>query len=530
MPIRPINLTKLGSVGIVADAIPWEIPVSGFSAGRNVRFTQNEIKKLSGAAEVYPGMPIVPQHMFAMRTPVGGLQWLVLGLEKAYAVEDAIGTWTNVTRQTAGVDVNYTGTVGDFWNGGILNGIAVVNNGVDVPQMWFPSNTSTKLQELTAWPSGYTARILRPYKYYLLAMALNDGTTEYPYRIRWSSSADPGTLPQTWDISDPTKDAGELDLAQDAGQIRDSLPMKDTNFIYREGSVWSMQWVGGNDIFRFAQVFSTFGILAQDCAVDYDGQHVVLTDGDLLVHNGVQAESIIDGRMRSWLFNNISTTYYERSFVVRNTATGEVWVCFPSGGSETCDLALVWNKKTGTLTVVELPDITFGVSSKPTASSASLTWAGDAAAWSDDLTTWDESAATPAAAQLVTCGANSKLLVWETTETLDGANINAYVEKTGITWGDHQGNPDLYSVKLLRNAWIRVEGSTGGVLLVEFGVQDLPTSPVVWSPAQQWVIGTTQKLDTLLSGRLFAIRISSESNISWRLQGVQFDVVKIGRE
>lgn len=526
--IKPINLTNLGAGGIVNDLLPWELPLNAFTDGRNVKFNDREVSKAKGHTAVYAGLPIAPAHLFLMRGVGNSQLWVVPGTEKVYAVDDSVGTWTNITRQTAGNDVNYTGSLTNFWNGGALNGVFVCNNGADVPQAWNPAETSQRLVNLPAWNSNWRARIVKPFRYYLVAYDITDTGTNYPFRVKWSDQAEPGTLPSTW-TSLPDNDAGEQDLAEDAGRMLDAHTLRETNFIYRSGSVWKMDWTNTNDIFVFDRAFSTFGALAQDCVTTLKNQHVVLTDGDLLVHNGVDANSIIDGKMRRWLFNSISSTTFNQSFIVRNDATSEIWVCYPSQDILYCDKALVWNWRHNTFTVIDLPNLTFATQGRPTVDASGNSWSGDGAAWSSDTTAWNEGGYSPAALQIVSATEDSRILVWENSEQFDGTSFTAYVEKTGITWGDQNNQPDLYSWKMLRNLWLRLDGTSGGEVLVEVGVQEVPTGPIDWQPAQTWTIGTTQKLDMLLSGKLFALRIRSTTDISWRLQGAQFDVTRAGR-
>jgi hypothetical protein len=85
----------------------------------------------------------------------------------------------------------------------------------------------------------------------------------------------------------------------------------------------------------------------------------------LILHNGQGPQSIVQGRMRKWLFNNLDTTNYARAFVVANYQTNEVWVCFPESGMAACTLALVWNWQDDTFSTRQLSNVTYGGSGQP---------------------------------------------------------------------------------------------------------------------------------------------------------------------
>jgi hypothetical protein len=521
MPIFPV--ADVGKYGIIKDLAPHELPVPAWSGGNNVRFDANFVEKIAGYQQVFGSLSVPPLN--SMFTPsLNTLYWLYFGEDKAYATDG--NTHYNITRQSTGVDVDYTGTALTPWIGGVLGGIPVITNGVDVPQYFAPVSLSTKLQNLTNWPSGVTCKVIRPFKQYLLALNITKNTDEYPFMLKWSHPAAPGTVPVTWDETDPTYDAGEYDFAEDNGVLLDAVPLRDIMVVYREGSVWGMQAIADASVFRFFRMFNSFGALSVNCAVEFlAGKHLVFSTNDILVHDGQNAQSILQDRLRKEIFQDIDSTYYARSFVARILSRNEVWCCYPTAGSSWPNKALVWNWITNALSIRALPEVSHVVPGIIPAGTVDDTW-GSTDSWNTDSQTWNERSYNPSSDQhaLISFSGNAMYNA-RATESFGGTPFSAWVERTGIGIPFKQGQPpDMTSMKFLRNVWPRFNGTQGGIVQVTIGFQMEIDGPVTWGTPQNYVIGTTKKIDCLVSGRLFAIRFSSDTELAWRLQGYELDV------
>jgi hypothetical protein len=518
MSIFAVN--AVGDIGIIRDVKPHELPPTAWSNGLNVRFEDGFVAKTSGDVAVFGSTSVAPYGI--MPVPLRSLYyWLYMGLTKVYVYDGT--SHTNITRQTALADVNYTGTADNLWTGGVLGGVPVLNNGVDVPQMWLPATVGTKLAALSNWPAATTAEVLRIYKQFLLALDVTKSGTRYPTTLKWSHPADPGTVPVSWDETDPTKDCGEYTFSETGDWLVDCAPLRDSIIVYKEATTWSMQYIGGVDIFRFSKLFDSFGAAAKNCAVEFTpGKHIVLTQGDIVVHDGNSAESILAKKWRTWLASNINGGSKYHHIVVQYNKE-EVWCCVATGSNTFCNYALIWNWRTLAITLRELPNISqmeSGIVTLATTTTDSLTWADSTEAW--------------AGARLYQSG-EAKLLMacpeallirrLDYTETFNGTTIAASVERTGIGIPLKQSlPPDFTAMKFCRNIWPRIEGTIGGVVNVEIGTQSNIGADTVWQTAKPYTIGYSTKIDCLASGRLLGIRFSSDTDITWKLHGYELDV------
>jgi hypothetical protein len=139
--------------------------------------------------------------------------------------------------------------------------------------------------DLSAWPAATYCEVIRSFKNLLVAANITKTTTNYPFMIKWSNLAVPGSLPTSWDITDATKEAGEFDVADDQYPIIDLLGLKDTLIIYKTASTYALDFVSGAFVLRARKVFGMSGILNKNCAVDVDSFHFVVTGSDVVIHD-----------------------------------------------------------------------------------------------------------------------------------------------------------------------------------------------------------------------------------------------------
>lgn len=527
MTIRAVK--DLGAIGLVKDLEPHEIPDNAFSSALNVTFRKQAAQSVKGMVRAWNVAPPIAAYGLWPVISNTALFWLMAGISKVYAVSG--GSFVNVTRQSVGVDVNYTGTADTPWIGGLLSGIPVITNGVDLPQVWNTPSLATRLTALPNWPTNATCRVIRPFKEFLVALDVTKGGTRYPYMVKWSHPADPGTVPVSWDETSTLYDAGEYDLSDTPGYCLDAVLLRDIMVIYKEDAVYGMQYVGGVDVFRFFKMFQSFGLLAPGCAIEFiNGQHFVVAQGNIYVHDGQSFRSILTDRLREYVFGTISSNTLKRSFVVRNLREEEVWFCYPTTGSAYANRALIWNWATGALGLRELPQALTANVGLYVASDTADAWSSDSNTWDSSTENWGDRAYTAAEEMMLFSTATPLLLVAEQGNTMDGAIVTVTLERTGLSQPFVQeSQPDYSSMKFFRRMWPRISGTDGGVLTVEAGVQQTVDGPVVWLPGQNYVIGETQHIDFRGTGRLLSVRFSSSSNIAWQLLGYEIDVTFGGK-
>ncbi len=498
--------------GLNLDQQPEEIALGVSSGGANMRFRAGSAERFKGMANVYTTPLVTPYHI--THYTAGTTRFVVYaGIQKTYADDG--------TTQTDITNANNTGAIDDRYTGGIFNGIYIQNNGINIPQFW-AGNVVNNLADLTAWPVGWTCGFLRPFKNYLVGGDLTRGGTRERGTVFWSHIADPGTIPTSWDIADPTKDAGDQPLAETNGTLIDSLPLGDMNIVYKDDAIHYQQSIASNQIFRFGRLPGDTGLLGRGLIVAVPAGHVFITPGfDLCLHNGQGPQSVIDGKMRTWIRNNINASKATRSFLATNPQTNEVIWGFPSDAFEVCTKALVWNWKDGTFGIRDLSNVTYGSTGQVTLSGTD-TWAGDTETWAEDASTWGESDYAPNSPRLILTRTTPALAMFDVTGKDFGADFTATIERTGM----HFESPE--TVKLCRGVRPKIDAPMGTPVYIQVGAAMLPDQAPTWQLPVTFTVGTDIEVHSFASGRFLSLRMFTTANQAWRVRSVQLDVVRQG--
>jgi hypothetical protein len=527
-----IPIKNLGAIGYVADVLAHETPPNAWSNGRNVRFVDGYVERQPGHTPVYGTPSVVPNWLL----PVPGLtdyHWIYASTTAVYMVNSA-QVHTNITRALGA----YTGDLNNNWNGGLLNGIPVINNGVDDPQMLTPPAPASDLILLTAWPANTKVKCLRPFKQFLFGMDWTESGVRYQHKVRWSNQAAAGAVPSSWDVTDPTVDTGQATLPDSGGFVLDSLPLRDVNIVYKENEVWGFQHIGGAQIFRPYRIIGEAGMLTRDCATSFYAQglrHAVFGSDDLFIHDGNTAQSIADRRTRRWLFNQISSSNFNRCFTVANYEAQQIWFCFVPEGQTLATMALPWNWKTGTFSLPrELPGVRYISAGLINDTAVGVSWDSDVGAWDADIQVWDERLYGSAARKMLMGVPTGPTLQYlDQGNLFNGSMYNSYVERTGIPYArvDRNGEPqsDVNSRKLMTELWPRFEAAVGTQINISVGSHEDPNAGVTWKGPFPFIVGQHQKINPLVAGRFLAVKFESTANAAWKLHEYAFDVKEVGR-
>jgi len=176
---------------------------------------------------------------------------------------------------TATGDNLYSATVDQNWSVTLLNGLLVATNGFDTAQMWplvngVPSRT-VPLRELKNWPASTSyCKSISSFRTFLVGLNWQIGGNEYPNLVKWSTEASALSPPNSWAEGDATLDAGEYQLTDTPGKIIDGLPYGDSFLIYKEDSIYIMNFVGTPYIFSFKLLSPTIGLLSKNAVAEYE--------------------------------------------------------------------------------------------------------------------------------------------------------------------------------------------------------------------------------------------------------------------
>jgi hypothetical protein len=512
--VKRINVSKL-SGGFIPDQPDLTLPAGVWTNSRNVRYRDNSAEKCRGYSQALGDLSATA--MWAAPIADGTNYYWVYGSSTVLYATDGT-THANVSHPS----ISYNAAEDLGWTGGPFHGFMLANDANNIPQSWLPG-LGNDFASLTAWPA-ITCKVLRPFKDFIFALRNTTGGSYNPREVRWSDRAAQGALPQSWDFADPTNQAGITELGQSEDQLVDALGLRDSLIIYKESHTWAADYVGGRDIFGFRELFAEVGMLAENCACAFKSNHLVLTNDDLVVHDGNSAQSIADKRTRKWLFARINTARYKRSFVVPDYRNREVYIYFPEPGNDWPNLALVWNWAEDNFHVFDLggpkswavPGIAPG---------SAISFDADSPGTFDEASgLFDEETYSPFSRRVMIFDSLAQRAYQnDTGETYNGQAMTVFAERSGIGVTE-----DLGSIKRVWRLWPRLEGTVGDILNFWIGVKDTIQSPTTWSGPYPFTIGTDNWIDTRLDGRIFDIRHEYLGSNTYRLFGISFDFAFTG--
>ncbi|MGL5012699.1 MAG: hypothetical protein ACRC6V_00195 [Bacteroidales bacterium] len=424
MPIMKVR--GIGSKGVVKDLPPFDLPPEVWNDAKNVRFVANRVEKMGGYMPVLmDGMPAEAPLAITSRNNTqdqvygtsNGL-YLIQGRQHidvskkldnpAYKPpkipnpnfdntkpEDPVTNPKEIENPAYDPDIpkqlsfEYSASPDSTWYYTTLSNAIVMNTPLNNPQGLVPYKSD--FDEIPGW--GYPDKDKRPgdsgaiqvdwkagrirsFRNYLVALGMVEGGVDLTQRVRWSNVAYVNELPPDWIENDESRDGGFNDMTDANGRIVDGMPLRDSFVIYTDQETYLMEYVGGILIFNFKKLFSDSGILAPECAVEFEQKHFVISKDDIFVHNGSSKQPVASGRVKKFLIEEISSVNPLATKVFAYTPRKEIWISYvgPGQTSElvrdpvtglpvpknpdiqwTCNKCAVWNWEWDTWTFYEIP-------------------------------------------------------------------------------------------------------------------------------------------------------------------------------
>ena len=492
----------------------YQIPSDGLTTADNVVYRHDCYVTADGYSQFF-ATPIIPYHV--KNIFFGGVSyWITLGLAAAYIYDGS--TNTNITR-TAGA---YTGTTIDKWTSCNINGVPVFNNFADVPQYFSPISTATDLQNLTAWTSTWRAKVVRSYKSFLIALYITKSGSLYEHMVKWSDVADSGTVPASWDETDPTVLAGENELSETDGVIVDGLSLGDEFFIYKEDAVYGMAFIGAPNVFRFRRVRNMPGLFAQQCVVQFIGGHFAIsgTANRMFYINDGQAYTEVGYEVSDEFFSQVDSDNYRNTFCVHNASSNEIYICFPSSGSVFCNKAYIWNYEHDRWTTRDIPEWCTHADVGVVIDTA-YTWETiPYTSWNEWNGNWETRNYSATSEKLVFSNTYQYVYRFGDGNQFNGVNPVCTVEKTGTSLGHN------FTVSKLSNIYIHASGNPFNVYV---GTSSGPGQSVSWSTPVSFDPSTDYKVNVNGTGILIGLRFQSNANVQWKLYGYDIEYREGGK-
>ena len=536
MAILPVR--DLGSVGVVTDISPYNIPINAYNVAINTRFDEGKVLRAPIFRNIKDTLGFNPRFTYGI-VPTNGFD-TVLVVSDAWNIQEyANATLSNRSGSISGsTDPRpYTGTS--------LADITYLNRPDRIPV--YRDSTTSNFADLPNWTANWRANSLRSYGDFLLGIGMYEGTNSYLTRVRWSNLVQANAYPDSWDETDTTKSAGFNDLVQIKTELIDGATLGSNFILYASDQVWLMEFTGGTFIFNFRKLFTDVGIINTNCVVEVEGKHYVFDNQDIYIHDGTSKQSICDERVKNFIFNSISIADSDRCFVQHNSGLNEIMFCYKSGDQYTafpnatrCNRAAVYNYRNDSWSFMDLPNVSSGttanVNSVATYATSTSTYAltggtywgqGDSFVRhtlmvGEILTTDGLTSDKLYGVDLADTGQMAFQLDTEATKPV-------YLERTGLDLDEAGLGASQYVVCTRIYPQADTINTNDTTLTFEFGASDIPRATPTYSTSVSFDIAADHKIDSRAAGRYLSYRITIPDNKDFEISGMDLEVTATGR-
>lgn len=544
MPVQHFN--GLGSIGILTDSFPSDLPAQAWSDGRNISFRRGKVIR----APVFK----LSASLVSSASPVALVTFgdsSGSGLDIPY-VFFSNGAIRSIQSDGSTTDVDQSGiTYSESLQKQttcILADVLYVNRADLGIRRLRATDTSFEVLENTGMPA-WTCQVLRAYQDFLIALNVTKGEDVTTTMVKWSNAALAGQVPSDWDQTQNTDIstlAGENILAEMDGPILDGMPLKSDFLIYGRSSVWAMTFTGnGTYPFEFRSLFNSGGILGANCVVEVQGLHYVFGQTNLYMHDGISMVPLLGVSDR--VFQEKASGAYDPAYVVHDALHQCVLFCYQTGEAlgSYCNRAAVYNYVDKTWTFVDMPNSAgsyYGsvVQYPNWLDGPGRIWDDDQASgatWEDDVV-YKEALMVPSAS--LSLGGTSYITVYDDVQSgvfsgapVEALNPSAWVQREGINLGTTSDTQmDLTQVKRFRTVIPRFaigDATAPSTVSVTFGGSYEFTGDTAWGPEMSWQPATRHRIDSRVTGRLVAMKFEVQELTAFTFSAMDVEYVTAGR-
>ena len=535
LPIR-----NLGSTGVLTDPNPYNLPITGFTSGNNVRFDEGKVRRSPVFRTVKNSLGFDPRAAFGV-VPDSGFD-TVLMVSDDYQIRE----YANNTVLNRSGSITATSDPRAFTMCSLAD-VVYINRPDRVPV--FRVDGASNFADLTHWDSTWRTVSLRPFGDFMLALNVTEGATNYPNRVRFSNLVSANSIPDSWDENDTQKSAGFNDLVQMQTAIVDGAQLGTNFIIYSSTEAMLVEFVGGTFIFNYRKLFSDEGCINQNCIAEADGKHFVFGTHDIYVTDGTTKVSICDEKTRNFIFTGLNFANADRCFVQHNKVLDEIMFCYQSGDSlvnfpdtDRCNRAAVYNIRNNCWSFYDLPNVSAGTSANvdtvATYASATGTYNAIGGTYYDQEDSRNRHTLMVGNIDTANGITSSKLYGLDLSDEGSMAfNVDTeatkppFVERIGIDLDEIREPLDGYKVVTRMLPQVATRNSTNTTLTVEFGASDLPNNTPTYSTTATFDIASDYKVDSRAAGRYLSYKFSKSPSdyADFELSGFDLDVTTTGR-
>lgn len=337
--IVPLQLKS----GFQRDGTQLDVKEAQFLDGEWCRFQQGRPRKMGGYVRISDRVnaPVRSAVVVPYNATARILSFSISGIQSLFLDENGVGTYLNDRTPTGFVkNKNWMWSTAQMYDDAVGADQSIILavptqtvNAVDsvlTGQVYY-GNAFNETEAFEPVPD-LTCRGLFVTEPYAVYYGPNGSVT-------WSNTNEP--------LNTTTGEAGSDRVTRSSFVAGLPLPSGTGpgGLLWSLDSVIRMEYVGGQAIFRFTKLTTSSSIISQNSVVELDGIYYWLGVDKWYVCDGQTVTELPNNSNRNWFFNNLHYDSRAKIWAERNTSFGEVIWHFPSGDSEECDAAIVYNTK-----------------------------------------------------------------------------------------------------------------------------------------------------------------------------------------
>ena len=311
-----------------------------FTDGQWCRFMRGRPKKMGGYAEVASPMPGIIRSLLVWSR--GSFNGIITAAKSGITQSniDANGGSGSSYNRTP---VGFTEFDGCWTMDSMYDDTAGTQNSIILAHR---NNSLGNIDELTAYPVYYGIANNTDAFAPIPGLSVSGGIVcIQPYLVYYGAD---GLVGWT-DANQPQTITGG-----DAGSDRITGMKVVKGLPFRSGSgpsaiLWSldsvirMDYVGGNEIFKFTTLTAQSSILSQNSVIEYDGDYFWIGIDRFMVFSGGKVQELPNLMSKNWFFDNLNFSQRQKIWATKVPRFGEVIWFFPFGDAEECNKAIVYN-------------------------------------------------------------------------------------------------------------------------------------------------------------------------------------------
>ena len=359
MPI--LNVREMGSMGVVTDIAPWDLPPSALSYGINFRLSNGKVQMAGGITPASPPSGDELGHITQMKDYSQASTWVVCGANSIKTFDGV--EFFDVSQVFRTANPKFSGLDPALWSSCKIGQVLFLNHPDLYPIYWADDPSDAVNMQRLPWHYGAedwedvqkSCKVLCSHKNFLFALGMKEESDLYADKVWWSHPAEPDGIPFSWRPPYEQRDsiAGWVNLGR-GGAIVGGESLRDSFVVYSEEALNAFDFTGDAIGWRRRTISTTAGLVNKEAVTSVDGQHFFISSDDIMAFDGNSISSLMHNRIRKSFAAQVDPQNIRNAWSAHYATFNEIWFAVPEKGSEHPNMAYVFNYRDGTWGIRDL--------------------------------------------------------------------------------------------------------------------------------------------------------------------------------